>query len=57
MSAYQEVCGRSIRRLVNEIHVTETIAYEMIRMTAMLMDLPLDDEQVVSMILQDCGVA
>lgn len=54
---YKDVCRASIQRLTAKIFVNEETAYNMIRMTAMLMDLPLEDEKVVEMILRDCGVA
>ena len=54
---YLDVCRASIQRLTAKIYVDEETAYNMIRMTAMLMDLPLEDERVVDMILRDCGVA
>lgn len=57
MEQYQGAYSRSIRALVDAVHVSEQSAYEMIRMTALLMDLSLDDEKVVEIILHDCGVA
>ena len=36
--------------------VSEETAYSMILMTAALMDLRPDDDQVVDMILEDCGI-
>ena len=47
---------KSIKTLMSEIGMSEDIAYASIRMTAMLMDLQLDDDKVVSTILQDCGL-
>lgn len=54
--AYPRRCRHSIRRLMNEIGTSPETAYAMMLMTAMLMDLPVDDKQVVHIILQDCGI-
>ena len=49
-------CRRSIRKLTRMLHADPQIAYSMMKMTALLMDLRTDDERVVSAILMDCGI-
>ena len=49
-------CRKSINLLVNEVGVDAETAYNMMRMTAALMDLRPEDDEVVQMILKDCGV-
>mgnify|MGYP003372923311 CR=1 FL=1 len=53
---YSEACGRLIRKITGKIPVSEDTAYGMMLMTAALMDLQPDDEEVAQMILEDCGV-
>lgn len=53
---YAEARKRMTRRIMDNVPVDEGTAYSMILMTAALMDLRPDDEQVVDMILEDCGV-
>ena len=52
---YTEARRRMTRRIMNKVPVSEETAYSMILMTAALMDLRPDDDQVVDMILEDCG--
>ena len=49
-------CGKSIRILRDEVGVCEDPAYQMMLMTATLMDLRPEDEKVVHIILRDCGI-
>ena len=53
---YPKNCRRSIRRLMNEIGTSVETAYAMMLMTATLMDLHPEDDEVVHLILQDCGI-
>ena len=53
---YPKRCRKSIHTIVNEVGASEETAYAMMLMTAMLMDLHPEDEEVLEMILQDCGV-
>lgn len=53
---YPKRCRKSILRLVDEIGASVETAYAMMLMTAMLMDLQPDDDEVVHIILQDCGI-
>ena len=53
---YPKACRRTIHRLMDDIGVDSDTAYRMILMTAALMDLRPEDEQVEHIILQDCGV-
>lgn len=53
---YAEACSRLTRRIRDAVPVSEETAYKMILMTAALMDLRPDDDRVVDMILEDCGV-
>lgn len=56
MLIYPKRCRQSIRTLTNEIGVSVETAYAMMLMTATLMDLRPEDDQVVHIILQDCGI-
>lgn len=56
MIMYPKRYRKSIRRLVGEIGTSVETAYAMMLMTATLMDLKPDDERVVHIILQDCGI-
>ena len=53
---YPKNCRDSLRVLMNEIGVSVETAYAMMLMTASLMDLHPSDEEVVNMILKDCGI-
>lgn len=53
---YPKSCRKSVRTLMNEIGVDAETAYNMMKMTALLMDLRPEDDEVVEMILQDCGI-
>ena len=53
---YPKRCRSGIRTLVDNVGMSIETAYAMMLMTAALMDLNPDDEDVVHIILQDCGV-
>jgi len=53
---YPKACRKNIRTIVNEIGASVETAYAMMLMTAMLMDLRPEDDEVTEMILKDCGV-
>lgn len=53
---YPRKCRRSIHTLVDEIGVSVETAYAMMLMTATLMDLKPEDDEVCNMILKDCGI-
>ena len=53
---YPKKCRSGIHTLVNEIGVSVETAYAMMLMTAMLMDLQPEDDEVADIILKDCGV-
>lgn len=56
MTMYPKRYRKSIETLVENVGMSIETAYAMMLMTAALMDLQPDDEQVVHMILQDCGI-
>lgn len=56
MGGYPKACRKTISRLIEEIGVDSETAYRMILMTAALMDLKPEDEKVLALILQDCGL-
>ena len=47
----------AIHRLTEQLCVDADTAYSMMLMTALLMDLCPEDDEVVEMILKDCGRA
>lgn len=53
---YPRKCRKNIHTIVNEIGASEETAYAMMLMTATLMDLRPEDDEVLHIILQDCGV-
>ena len=53
---YPKKCRRSIKTIVNEVGASVETAYAMILMTALLMDMRPEDDEVVHRILQDCGI-
>lgn len=53
---YPKKCRKSIKRIVDEVGASIETAYAMLLMTALLMDLRPEDEDVLHIILQDCGV-
>ena len=54
--AYPKNCRKSIRIIKNEIGASEDTAYAMMLLTAALMDLRPEDDEVLDMILKDCGL-
>ena len=56
MGGYPKACRKTISRLMEDLGVDSDTAYRMILTTAALMDLHLEDERVMFIILQDCGV-
>lgn len=53
---YPKKCRKSIKRIVDDVGASIETAYAMLLMTALLMDLRPEDEDVLHIILQDCGV-
>lgn len=53
---YPRKCRKNIHTIVNEIGASEETAYAMMLMAATLMDLRPEDDEVLHIILQDCGV-
>ena len=53
---YPKKCRKNILLLMNEIGTGPETAYAMMLMTAMLMDLQPEDDEVTEIILKDCGV-
>lgn len=53
---YSERCEKNIRILSKRLGADAETAYAMILMTATLMDLRPEDDEVVRMILCDCGM-
>jgi len=56
LKAYPARYHKNIKRLCNMLCTQPETAYAMMLLTATLSDLRPDDEQVVTMILNDCGV-
>lgn len=53
---YPRRCRKGIQTLVDNVGMSIETAYAMMLMTAALMDLNPEDDEVVHIILQDCGV-
>ena len=53
---YPRRCRKGIQTLVDSVGMSIETAYAMMLMTAALMDLNPEDEAVVHIILQDCGI-
>ena len=53
---YPHCCWKSLRRIADEVGASIETAYAMMLMTATLMDLRPEDDEVVHIILQDCGI-
>ena len=53
---YPKRCRKNIHRIVSEVGASEETAYAMMLMTATLMDLNPEDDEVLHLILQDCGI-
>ena len=54
-TVYPKGCRKNIRTIVSETGASEETAYAMMLMTATLMDLRPEDDDVLRIILQDCG--
>ena len=54
LKPYPRRCRKNINRLMYMLSTDAETAYNMMRMTAVLMDLDIDDDKVVSLILMDC---
>ena len=53
---YPKRCRKSIQILTENVGMSVETAYAMMLMTAALMDLHPEDEEVLEMILADCGM-
>ena len=53
---YPRKCRKSNHRISDSVGTSIETAYAMMLMTALLMDLRPEDDEVVHIILQDCGV-
>ena len=53
---YPERCEKSVSKISRLTGTNKDTAYAMLLMTAMLMDLHPEDEDVLRMVLEDCGV-
>lgn len=53
---YPKECKKSIRKLMALTGMSIETAYSMMLMNAALMDLRPEDDRVVEMILEDCGI-
>jgi len=53
---YPKRCRRSIQILTENVGMSVETAYAMMLMTAALMDLRPEDDEVLEMILADCGM-
>ena len=54
---YPRQCRKNICRIVNATGAGAETAYAMMLMTAALMDLHPEDDEVADMILEDCGIS
>ena len=54
--AYPKHCRRNIRKLTSRLCADADTVYSMMLMTAALMDLHPEDDEVADMILMDCQV-
>lgn len=54
---YPKACRKNINRIVHAVGSSVETAYAMMLMTAMLMDLHPEDDEVADMILEDCGIS
>lgn len=53
---YPRKCRKNIHTIVSQVGASEETAYAMMLMTALLMDLRPEDDKVLHIILQDCGI-
>ena len=56
LNAYPGRCRRNIKRLMSTLSADADTAYKLMQMTAILTDLNTDDNKVVDIILNDCGI-
>jgi len=56
METYPKRCRRNILRLMYMLSSDAETVYSMMKLTAALMDLDLDDDRVADAILADCGI-
>jgi len=54
---YPKSCRKNINRIMNATGASVETAYAMMLLTATLMDLRPEDDDVADMILEDCGVS
>lgn len=52
---YPKPCRKGIHTLSDTVGMSIETAYAMMQMTALLMDLRPEDDEVVHIILKDCG--
>lgn len=57
ITLYPKTCRKNIRRIVDNTGTSVETAYAMILLTATLMDLHPEDDEVADMILEDCGIS
>ena len=53
---YPKSCRKNLKRLTSATGISIEIIYSMMLMTAALMDLHPEDDEVAEMILEDCGI-
>lgn len=53
---YPKRCQKGVQILSDTVGMSKDTAYAMMLMTAALMDLQPEDEKVIHIILQDCGI-
>lgn len=53
---YPKECRKNIKRLAAATGISVEIIYSMMLMTAALMDLHPEDNEVADIILEDCGI-
>ena len=56
LNIYPKQCRKQIKRLTSAVGMSADIAYSMMLMTAALMDLRPEDDEVADIILEDCGI-
>lgn len=56
VESYPEPCRKNMRTILDAVRADPQTIYAMMLMTAALMDLRPEDDEVMRMILQDCGV-
>ena len=56
LEAYPKGCRKNIRKLMHMFSTDAETVFSMMRMTASLMDLSMEDDDVVRAIIDDCGI-